>query len=62
VKRRFTQLFAHEDKLYALADDGSAWRLLGDPLAGDWSQLPDLPEQFVEPSKPKTRPLTGNLK
>lgn len=66
MKRKFSALFPLEDKLYAVAEDGSAWRLLGDPLAANWTRLPDLPERESpleeevgrEATKPKTRGLS----
>jgi hypothetical protein len=65
VKRRFAQLAPHEDKLYAIADDGSAWRLLGDPLNASWTKLPDLPhaerEPALSPLPEPEKPAKSNL-
>ena len=64
MKRKILQLCPYEDKIFALADDGSWWRLLGDPLSASWSRMPDLPQPsgHQEPElefKPKVRiPVT----
>jgi hypothetical protein len=61
VKRKIVQLLQDAGPVfYAVADDGSWWRLLGDPLSSSWTQMPDLPQpEEPEPFKPKVRSLAA---
>ena len=43
MKRKIVQIFPTIEYTYAVADDGTCWRIL-DPLVNGWIQLPDLPQ------------------
>lgn len=43
VKRKIRQIQHTIEGTYAVADDGTWWRIL-DPLVNNWVQMPDLPD------------------
>lgn len=58
MKRKIRQIQVTIEGTYAIADDGTWWRVI-DPLTTNWVQLPDLPdapdEELREEHKPVAR-------
>ena len=65
MKRKIVQLQVAVGSLfYAVADDGTWWRLLGDPLDSAWSRMPDLPDSLeeLERESPKPKRLAASAR
>ena len=43
MKRKINQISFGFGAIYAVADDGTWWRII-DPLIHDWVKMPDLPQ------------------